>query len=46
MKVCVIGTGYVGGLIKYLLTFGRASLVFDVQGSLTSELDTFNWIKG
>ncbi len=37
---------FVGGLIKYLLTFGRAPLVFDVQGSLTSELDTFNWIKG
>lgn len=37
---------FVGGLIKYLLTFGRAPLVFDVQGSLTSELDTFKWIKG
>ena len=37
---------FVGGLIKYLLTFGREPLVFDVQGSLTSELDTFNWIKG
>jgi len=37
---------FVGGLIKYLLTFGRAPLVFDVQGSLTSELDTFNWIRG
>ncbi len=37
---------FVGGLIKYLLTLGRAPLVFDVQGSLTSELDTFNWIKG
>ncbi len=37
---------FVGGLIKYLLTFGRIPLVFDVQGSLTSELDTFNWIKG
>ncbi len=37
---------FVGGLIKYLLTLGRVPLVFDVQGSLTSELDTFNWIKG
>ena len=37
---------FVGGLIKYLLTFGRIPLVFDVQGSLTSELDTFNWIRG
>jgi len=37
---------FVGGLIKYLLTLGKAPLVFDVQGSLTSELDTFNWIKG
>lgn len=37
---------FVGGLIKYLLTFGRIPLVFDVQGSLTAELDTFNWIKG
>jgi len=37
---------FVGGLIKYLLTFGKTPLVFDVQGSLTSELDTFNWIKG
>lgn len=37
---------FVGGLIKYILTFGRIPLVFDVQGSLTSELDTFNWIKG
>lgn len=37
---------FVGGLIKYLLTFGRVPLAFDVQGSLTSELDTFNWIKG
>jgi glycosyltransferase involved in cell wall biosynthesis len=37
---------FVGGLIKYLLTFGRVPLVFDVQGSLTSELDTFNWIRG
>ena len=35
-----------GGLIKYLLTFGSVPLVFDVQGSLTSELDTFKWIKG
>ncbi|MBC8387435.1 MAG: glycosyltransferase [Actinobacteria bacterium] len=37
---------FVGGLIKYLLTFGKTPLAFDVQGSLTSELDTFNWIKG
>ncbi|MDD3628647.1 MAG: glycosyltransferase family 4 protein [Actinomycetota bacterium] len=37
---------FVGGLIKYLLTFGKVPLVFDVQGSLTAELDTFNWIKG
>ena len=37
---------FVGGLIKYLLTWGRVPLAFDVQGSLTSELDTFNWIKG
>ena len=34
---------FVGGLIKYLLTFGKVPLVFDVQGSLTSELGTFNW---
>ena len=37
---------FVGGLIKYLLTFGKAPLVFDVQGSLTDELDTFDWLKG
>lgn len=37
---------FVGGLVKYLLTFGRAPLVFDVQGSLTDELDTFDWLKG
>jgi glycosyltransferase involved in cell wall biosynthesis len=37
---------FVGGLIKYLLTWGKVPLAFDVQGSLTSELDTFNWIKG
>jgi len=37
---------FVGGLIKYLITFGRIPLVFDVQGSLTAELDTFNWLKG
>ena len=37
---------FVGGLIKYLLTCGKIPLAFDVQGSLTSELDTFNWIKG
>jgi len=36
---------FVGGLVKYLLTFGKIPLVFDVQGSLTSELDTFNWIR-
>jgi glycosyltransferase involved in cell wall biosynthesis len=37
---------FVGGLIKYIITFGRIPLVFDVQGSLTAELDTFNWLKG
>jgi len=37
---------FVGGLVKYLLTLGRIPLVFDVQGSLTDELDTFNWLKG
>ena len=37
---------FVGGLIKSILTCGREPLVFDVQGSLTSELDTFNWIRG
>jgi len=37
---------FVGGLVKYLLTFGRAPLVFDVQGSLTDELDTFDWLRG
>jgi len=37
---------FVGGLIKYLLTFGKVPLVFDVQGSLTDELDTFDWLKG
>jgi glycosyltransferase involved in cell wall biosynthesis len=37
---------FVGGLVKYLLTFGQAPLVFDVQGSLTDELDTFDWLKG
>lgn len=36
---------FVGGLIKYLVAFGRIPLVFDVQGSLTSELGTFNWLK-
>ena len=36
---------FVGGLVKYLLTFGRVPLVFDVQGSLTDELDTFDWLK-
>ena len=36
---------FVGGLIKYLLTFGRVPLVFDVQGSLTDELDTFDWLR-
>ncbi len=34
---------FVGGLVKYLLTFGKVPLVFDVQGSLTSELTTFYW---
>ncbi|MBN1298693.1 MAG: glycosyltransferase family 4 protein [Actinobacteria bacterium] len=37
---------FVGGLVKYLVSFGRTPLVFDVQGSLTSELGTFNWLKG
>ncbi len=37
---------FVGGLVKYLLTFGRVPLVFDVQGSLTDELDTFDWLRG
>jgi glycosyltransferase involved in cell wall biosynthesis len=37
---------FIGGLIKYLITFGRVPLVFDVQGSLTDELDTFDWLKG
>ncbi len=37
---------FVGGLVKYLLTFGKVPLVFDVQGSLTDELDTFEWLKG
>ena len=37
---------FVGGLVKYLLTFGRIPLVFDVQGSLTDELDTFDWLRG
>jgi len=37
---------FVGGLIKYIFTFGKVPLVFDVQGSLTAELDTFNWFKG
>ena len=36
---------FVGGLVKYLVSFGKAPLVFDVQGSLTSELGTFNWLK-
>jgi len=36
---------FVGGLVKYLISFGRVPLVFDVQGSLTSELGTFNWLK-
>jgi glycosyltransferase involved in cell wall biosynthesis len=36
---------FVGGLIKFLVAFGRVPLVFDVQGSLTSELGTFNWLK-
>jgi glycosyltransferase involved in cell wall biosynthesis len=37
---------FVGGLVKYLLTLGRVPLAFDVQGSLTDELDTFDWLKG
>jgi glycosyltransferase involved in cell wall biosynthesis len=36
---------FIGGLLKYLVTFGRVPLVFDVQGSLTAELGTFNWTK-
>ncbi|MHB1276503.1 MAG: glycosyltransferase family 4 protein [Candidatus Humimicrobiaceae bacterium] len=36
---------FVGGLVKYLISFGKVPLVFDVQGSLTSELGTFNWLK-
>lgn len=36
---------FVGGLLKYIFTFGRIPLVFDVQGSLTSELGTFNWLR-
>ena len=36
---------FIGGLVKYLVSFGRVPLVFDVQGSLTSELGTFNWLK-
>jgi glycosyltransferase involved in cell wall biosynthesis len=36
---------FVGGLIKYLVTFGRAKVAFDVQGSLTNELDSYNWLK-
>ncbi len=36
---------FVGGFLKYLVAFGKIPLVFDVQGSLTSELGTFNWLK-
>ncbi len=36
---------FVGGLVKYICSFGKVPLVFDVQGSLTSELGTFNWLK-
>ncbi len=36
---------FVGGLVKYMLSLGRVPLVFDVQGSLTDELDTFDWLK-
>ena len=36
---------FVGGLVKYLLSWGRAKVVFDVQGSLTNELDSYNWLK-
>lgn len=36
---------FIGGLIKYLVAFGKVPLVFDVQGSLTAELGTFNWLK-
>lgn len=37
---------FIGGLIKYIFTFGKIPLVFDVQGSLTSELDTYDWFRG
>lgn len=36
---------FVGGLVKYLIAFKKVPLVFDVQGSLTSELGTFNWLR-
>jgi len=36
---------FIGGLVKYL-TFGKVPVVFDVQGSLTGELDTFRFFKG
>lgn len=36
---------FIGGLIKYL-TFGRVPVVFDVQGSLTGELETFSFFRG
>ncbi len=36
---------FVGGLVKYIIAFGKVPLVFDVQGSLTAELGTFNWLK-
>jgi glycosyltransferase involved in cell wall biosynthesis len=35
---------FIGGLVKYL-TFGGAPVVFDVQGSLTGELETFSFFK-
>lgn len=36
---------FIGGLVKYL-TFGTVPVVFDVQGSLTGELETFGFFKG
>ncbi|MDP8218921.1 MAG: glycosyltransferase family 4 protein [Candidatus Theseobacter exili] len=36
---------FIGGLLK-ILSFNRIGLVFDVQGSLTSELDTFDFFHG
>ena len=36
---------FIGGLLK-ILSFNRIGLVFDVQGSLTAELDTFDFFSG